>query len=350
MKRLREKKLFQNEINELQILSNYIRQNPEQIQATGGNVSIKLDNNIMRIKASGQKITDINEPEGYIDVDYQDIIQSLYNKKYSDTKNLTQFKQPNHKVSIEVHFHAILKKVVLHTHPIHLNSILASKNASSIIKTLTGSKNYIPYVKPGFELGLEVFKLLDKNINKKKCLIYFLQNHGLIISADTASEVVAESKKIQSIVYNYLKKQKDEFKIESIRRMFNFKENFYISKNHELQKLISDNQYLTNYLATSPDVVIFCGPRPFNINPREIKNELQNYFETFSVYPKIYLYNKSVYFLAYSQKQADMIEDVFLSHIFVILYCPQNINFLSMTEILDLISRDDEKYRLKLTQ
>ena len=100
MNRLREKKLFQNEINELQILSNYIRQNPEQIQATGGNVSIKLDNNIMRIKASGQKITDINEPEGYIDVDYQDIIQSLYNKKYSDTKNLTQFKQPNHKVSI----------------------------------------------------------------------------------------------------------------------------------------------------------------------------------------------------------------------------------------------------------
>ena len=54
--------------------------------------------------------------------------------------------------------------------------------------------------------------------------------------------------------------------------------------------------------------------------------------------------------MAHSQKQADMMEDVFLSHIFIIENCPSNINFISIEQIHDLVERDDEKYRIELTK
>ena len=71
--------MFKKQIHELQILADYINENPKQIQATGGNISVKFDNKTMRIKASGKKITDINKSDGFIDVDYQSIIKSLQN-------------------------------------------------------------------------------------------------------------------------------------------------------------------------------------------------------------------------------------------------------------------------------
>ena len=42
-----------------------------------------------------------------------------------------------------------------------LNSILASYNARSLVKSIFNSDNFIKYVKPGYELGLEIkIKLL----------------------------------------------------------------------------------------------------------------------------------------------------------------------------------------------
>ena len=344
--------MLQNKINELEILANYVMENPNQIQATGGNISVKFDNKIMRIKASGRKITDINRADGFVDVNYQKIIKSLndYNP-VGFTNDFNNNNQLNPTISIEVHFHAILKQVVLHTHPIELNSILASSDGSKIIEEIASSINYIPYIKPGVQLGLEVLRLLKLETNKSdNCLVFYLQNHGLIISADTADEVIQESKKIEILVSSFLEEKKVKFNLGCIHDLLNIHEKIFPSDNIYLQNIIQNNSYILNYLATSPDTVIFCGPKPFNVNPKEFKNEINKYIQLFKTYPKIYIYNSKVYFLAHSKRQANMIEEVFLSHLFVVINCPQNINFLTMSEILDLINRDDEKYRLKLTQ
>ena len=172
--------LFQNEIDELQLLVNYVKKNPNLIQASGGNASIKCNSKVMRIKASGHKIVDINKPDGFIDVNYKEITDFLNVCNSKSIEKGDNFSCQSHldpKVSIEVHFHAILKRVVLHTHPIGLNSILASKDASKIIKQLTNSINYIPYIKPGFFLGLEVLKLLNNGKEKYQdnCLVFIFK-------------------------------------------------------------------------------------------------------------------------------------------------------------------------------
>ena len=342
--------MFKKQIHELQILADYINENPKQIQATGGNISVKFDNKTMRIKASGKKITDINKSDGFIDVDYQSIIKSLQNYNTLNANDLNNNKL-NPKISIEVHFHAILKKVVLHTHPVELNSIMASKDASIIIKEIDSSINYIPYVKPGVKLGLEVLKTLKSQKNKTDdCLIFCLQNHGLIITANTAEKVVKQSQKLEKLISNFFNQKKIKFDLEKIYYLLDVKEKLFLSENKFLSKTLKNHSYLINYLATSPDTVIFCGPKPFNINPNQIEQEINEYIELFQTKPKLYVYGSKIYFLAHSKRQADMMEEVFISHIFVIIHCPQNINFLSIPQILDLLQRDDEKYRLKLTK
>ena len=52
-------------------LANYINKNSNLVQATGGNVSFKYNKDIMRIKASGKKIKDINTQDGFVDVYYK---------------------------------------------------------------------------------------------------------------------------------------------------------------------------------------------------------------------------------------------------------------------------------------
>lgn len=342
-------------IDELQIIANYVKKNPNLIQATGGNVSIKCNNQNMRIKASGQKVIDINKPDGFVDVNHLKIKKFLqcYDFNCLDINNQFIFENnKNTKISIEVYFHAILKRVVLHTHPIELNSLLASSDAFQIIQTITKSINYIPYIKPGLFLGLEVLKLLNnlKENKQDSCIVFYLQNHGLIISAETVDEVIEKSKEIECLILNFLKKSKPKFEIESICNLLNLKEKFFVSRNTYISDLLIKKSYLINYKATNPDTVIFCGPSPFNVNPNEIYNEIKDYITRFKTYPKVYFFETKLYYLAFSQRQADMMEDVFLSHIFILLNCPSNINFISDEQIHDLINRDDEKYRIKLTQ
>ena len=344
-----------SKIDELQIIANYVEHNPNLIQATGGNVSIKCNNQKMRIKASGQRVIDINKPDGFVDVNYLEIKNFLhsYNSNCLEINNKFVFENSkNTKISIEVYFHAILKRVVLHTHPIELNSLLASRDAFQIIQKITEYINYIPYIKPGLFLGLEVLKLLNnvKENNKDSCIVFYLQNHGLIISAQTAEEVIKKSKEIESLTLNFLKNSKQKFEIESICNLLNLKQKFFVSKNAHISDLLTKKSYLINYKATNPDTVIFCGPSPFNINPNEISNEINNYLIKFKTYPKVYFFERKLYYLAYSQRQADMMEDVFLSHIFIIENCPSNINFISVEQIHDLVERDDEKYRIELTK
>ena len=49
-----------------------------------------------------------------------------------------------------------------------LNSILASYNARSLVKSIFNSDNFIKYVKPGYELGLEIKIKLQKLVKSTK--------------------------------------------------------------------------------------------------------------------------------------------------------------------------------------
>ena len=54
-------------------ISKYAGMREDLVQAGGGNSSVKFDENRMLIKASGFQLADINENNGYSEIDYKSI-------------------------------------------------------------------------------------------------------------------------------------------------------------------------------------------------------------------------------------------------------------------------------------
>jgi ribulose-5-phosphate 4-epimerase/fuculose-1-phosphate aldolase len=163
-------------------------------QSTGGNISIKK-NDILIIKSSGYAMSSINMFGGYSICENINEIPKFENENLYDEfiKNLVY---NNKKPSMEVGFHLKLKdNVVIHTHPVYLNTILCSNESKEIIKKLFDetefSCEYIEYVTPGYELS----NIIN---NKKHKSIYFLENHGLIVTSDNILGALTTTKAINN--------------------------------------------------------------------------------------------------------------------------------------------------------
>lgn len=191
--------------------SEVIGQSIEMCQNGGGNISVKTGD-FMIIKASGYDIKDINCLNGYSIIhptDSRQILNSLSEVQLSLILKRIGMK---HKIpSMEVGFHLLLKKYVIHVHSIYPTTLLCLENSKQIADTLWGHMKYeyIPYVTPGYDL-FEVFRKSDLNKN-----VYFLENHGIVVSSDSLDEAISLVNEINDIAKKYIKNQEgtEEFDI-----------------------------------------------------------------------------------------------------------------------------------------
>jgi rhamnose utilization protein RhaD (predicted bifunctional aldolase and dehydrogenase) len=79
---------------------------------------------------------------------------------------------------METGFHAILDTNVIHVHPIYPTLILCMDNSQDIIQEIYGDLNYkyVKYTSPGLPLSKSIRFL-------EKADIYFLENHGVVLSS-----------------------------------------------------------------------------------------------------------------------------------------------------------------------
>ena len=276
-------------------------------------------------------------------------IRDLILKPKKSKIDLEDFKilKNENKVSIEVYFHAILGKIVFHTHPTKLNSILCSTNAKLIIKKYFKSKNFIEYVKPGYELGIEIYKALQKE-HQKSNIVFFLQNHGLIISGDNVNEIIKKSEEIENISEAYLKSMKQDLNIFKVPEILKIKQKIFKCTNPEVYKLIKKNLWIINQTATNPDTAVFCGPKIFIVNSNTFLDEIKIYSLNYNTFPKIYFYKNDLFFLSQNYKSSEVIEEILLSHLRILSKVGSGLKSLSKNELKDLFIRNDEKYRLNL--
>ena len=270
----------------------------------------------MRIKASGKKIKDINTQDGFVDVYYKKISKQIRNKTDVGI-NLDSYKinKVKSKVSIEVYFHAILGKIVLHTHPVMLNSILASYNARSLVKSIFNSDNFIKYVKPGYELGLEIKNKIAKNsLSQQNNSEFYLQNHGLILTGDDVDAIIKRSEEIEMLSHNFLNFLKTKFKIFELPELLGSDEKLFKCNNNKINNFLNIVPNIFKK-STNPDTVIFCGPKIFNVIPNTIHYDLKTYIQNYNSKPKVFLYDKNFYILTNNKKSLQMVEEVLLSHL-----------------------------------
>jgi rhamnose utilization protein RhaD (predicted bifunctional aldolase and dehydrogenase) len=163
-------------------ISHYAGKHPEFVQGGGGNTSVKdPGTDRMFIKSSGCRLSDISKSTGFV-------LLSIKTKE--------QAANFDRKPSIETPMHFLLGQYVIHTHPITVGIIVCDSDGPEKLKKLfvdNGFKLlYMDYASPGPVFAQE----LAKELKNKKCdvfndtLVIFIQNHGLIVSANSPEKAI----------------------------------------------------------------------------------------------------------------------------------------------------------------
>lgn len=195
-------------------ISHYASSNKAYIQGGGGNTSVKIDDCQMAVKASGCKLSDINEFEGYVIVNYRDIrnffldtdgssaefedqSSKILKSSVIDKKELKKLRP-----SVEAGFHSALKKFVIHSHSVYANILCCSEQGKSIAGEIFKDISFLwlPYVDPGAKLTMAVIQGI-KSLGEIPDAV-FMENHGVIVSSENADEVILIHEKINNYIRN----------------------------------------------------------------------------------------------------------------------------------------------------
>lgn len=228
-------------VDEFIFLSKYFGQSLLNVQGQGGNISIKLDDLIF-IKSSGAILGNITNTDGYCIANNKMCLDFLQknNTNLKDTK-IFGSKLP----SMETFFHSYMKKYTSHVH-FTLSNIFFCSNAMVELTNFKYNYSIIQYEHPGILLAKEI-----QNKYTKETDIYFLKNHGIIITSDTIEKLF----ELYEYIYDYFnqslnyKFDDSSFKINKHFRSYN--------KNKIIRKYDYPIVLLKNIIYCFPDLAIF---------------------------------------------------------------------------------------------
>ena len=179
------------------------------VQDAGGNVSYKFRNKMI-ITSSGRKMSDVTMLNGYTVCDIQEEFPRTIANEEDYTSQILSLKsdEEQERPSMETGLHVQLSdKVVIHTHPIHLNTILCSKESRDIIPQILAKYDYDynTYLSPG--------KILNNNLQTTKGnKIILLENHGLVCVSKNMMDAFNITVTINNICKQWLIDNSQTFK------------------------------------------------------------------------------------------------------------------------------------------
>lgn len=252
----------------------------DYVQGGGGNISVKLDSNLMAIKASGFRLSQVTKQSGYVVVDYGEIKKYYENVDISGTcdferesvniavRNIIYPKENVLRPSVEVGFHSLLDKYVIHSHSVYVNILACSYEGKEIIQKILDEEGisfiWVPYINPGFWLTLDIKKRISSlnESEKKKTKVLIMENHGFIVSSDVYKEVFEMHEKVNNLIKRKLgiKERYPAVRIEKIGE----------------ERYISRTKFVYNFMAR--------------------KNVIPDFFEKYPLYPDQLVYiNSNLY-------------------------------------------------------
>lgn len=304
-----------NIIHELKFLSKYFGQSIITTQGAGGNISIKL-NDLLFIKSSGFVLGNIEYDNGYCILNSKCPIISINESK------IFGYNIP----SMETYFHLFMKKYTIHIHFILSNIFFCSINNINLDNFKYNYK-IIDYNNPGLLLADDIFKNYDNNID-----IYFLKNHGLIITNNNMNEIII----IFEYIYNYFNnllnnKYDNDFISFQINKLIYFNTN----KSSIIKYIDYPVNIIKNINYCFPDLAIYVQ------NIIEIINidDLYNYKSFNNI--DIIIYNNNLFVLANNINKISNIIDNLKAYEIL----SNNNNLKSIDNISSLQNMVEEKYR-----
>lgn len=266
---------------------------PDWVQGGGGNFSIKINNQMMLIKASGLSLKEVDESRGIVLVDYikvkeyfnslsgQKITVEMENLSNQVVRNFTSsfLTDKNLKASIEVGFHAFLRKYTIHSHSVYANLINCSTYPEKLLKNIFRKVNIeyvlVDYGAPGLNLTKQIVASFKKHLKKGNGWpeVIFLKNHGIIINTDEFDRCLNLHLQIDKMIKQYfniksaypkvsIKKYKDKFRSNTmfLKKYFN---NARLNKNLFEPILFPDQVVYLNKKITDKNNLLQLGDKFF---------------------------------------------------------------------------------------
>ncbi len=180
----------------------------DYVQAGGGNTSVKSpDGHTMAIKASGTALTAMSESAGWVEVNVAAVL-SIFDRNElatmeTDAREAGVLQHLSSAIvggkgrpSVETALHAMLGKVVIHTHPVAANAVNCGpgvKALEEITKKDELPPLWVPCTDPGWRLADTIKSMADAYQKEYGCLpaVLFMENHGLLVSASEPLACVA---------------------------------------------------------------------------------------------------------------------------------------------------------------
>ena len=180
------------------------------VQGGGGNTSVKLDDHLMAVKASGFCLGDVMPDQAYAVMNYADIRAFYRGHKAADFEDAEKAGSELAKAStvsvdeiaplrpsVEAGFHSLLGKFVIHTHSVYTNIACCALEMREILTDVLRDADFswgvVPYIDPGARLSFAIRDELDREerASGKMPTVLFMQNHGLIVHEETADRCLA---------------------------------------------------------------------------------------------------------------------------------------------------------------
>ncbi len=268
-------KMYEKRLEELEFISRAVGLRSDYVQGGGGNTSVKLDEKLMAVKASGFLLKGVTRQEGFVVVDYRkikDYYQQVdldsdrdFEKESAEFAKNSVVEMPGLKTlrpSVEAGFHSFLKTHVIHTHPVYANILCCSVEGRELARSILESRGYswvwVPYINPGFCLTLKIKQETEACLKSSGSFprLVLMENHGLIVTEDGAEKCVAMHEEVNRLIAEQLKVTEafPEPRLEKLD------EETYISRTPYLKERMRDGaaaEYFKNVLY--PDQLVYLG-------------------------------------------------------------------------------------------
>ena len=347
-------------LDEFVNLSRRIGERFDLVQAAGGNTSVK-HKNLLAVKASGVQLSDMSSNYGYSIVDNNKVLEMLKSRDFRNLsfnsreliieKKMEAATVNKIRASIETFLHSLFYKFTVHTHPIVIMSVLCSKNSEEFCKENFKDSIYVNYFTPGYDLAQGLVVQYENFIKKHEKIpkIVFLENHGLIVSADTSDEVLEVQDSVLGIFESSLNFDLSKYKFTNdISALYNK------VFNREIITMLCEDTHINNYLLQDdfrseplfPDYQVYCGYRILELQTLN-EQEFIKYFKKFEDYPKILIYKKYVFICGLNYKKCKESEDVLKAYI-LCQHSSLEKQYISESSLSLLSKMNSEKYRKNL--
>lgn len=300
----------------------------QRTQGTGGNISVKDATNLI-VKASGYRLSSVNNNDGYVICSIQKIQEALDEGKEQLEGSILE--GAPRKPSMEAYFHILPKTIIVHFHSVYFCKYLCKQNAADIfsIENFPNSK-FISYKKPGLDLAKELVPLYRNES------ILFLENHGIILLGESIEEIITvyldATQKLETLTQTICSDSD-----VSIEKRIKDRTNQTIKPIYNLASSLSQP-----FKAVTPDHFLFLQQTSLISTKATVENDLSEWKSMFHSFPSILQVDETIYSLAQTYEQCQNKEEYLRSY-FDIYGEAQEI---SPQELTNLIHCPKEQFRL----